>query len=131
MAQRFLLDTHVAVDLGGTGGFESLPLKVRMILENEEMELFLSVVSDVEIAIKNGLGKLSMNREELAIICEQASIVSYPLRRRHGDRLFTLPSHHKDPFDRMIIATTLSDDLPVISGDREFRKYKGLKVIWG
>jgi PIN domain nuclease of toxin-antitoxin system len=41
-----------------------------------------------------------------------------------------LPWHHKDAFDRLIIATALSDDLPLISIDGEFRKYKGLKVIW-
>ncbi|MGA8028482.1 MAG: PIN domain-containing protein [Bryobacteraceae bacterium] len=57
-------------------------------------------------------------------------LVDYPLRQHHANRLFELPLHHKDPFDRLIISTALSDDLPVISRDEQFRKYKGLRVVW-
>jgi PIN domain nuclease of toxin-antitoxin system len=67
---------------------------------------------------------------EAVLIFINAAITFYPLRKHHADRLFELPPHHKDPFDRMIIATALSDDLMVISRDAQFRKYKGLKVIW-
>lgn len=94
------------------------------------MDLLLSVVSEIEVAIKSGLGKLALTKDEMATICTNASIASYPLRQRHVDRLFDLPLHHKDPFDRLIIATAVSDDLSVISSDRQFRKYKGLQVIW-
>ena len=66
----------------------------------------------------------------MALICANAFVGSYPLRQQHVHRLFDLPMHHKDPFDRLIISTALSDDLPVISRDKQFRKYKGLKVIW-
>jgi PIN domain nuclease of toxin-antitoxin system len=92
--------------------------------------LLLSVVSEAEVAMKSRIGKLQLSKDELAIICSNASIVSYPLRRQHAQRLFDLPLHHKDPFDRLIISTALSDDLPLISRDKHFRKYKGLKVIW-
>ena len=66
----------------------------------------------------------------MAAICANASVTAYPLRQHHTDRLFELPLHHKDPFDRLIISTSLSDDLSVISCDEHFRKYKGLRVIW-
>ena len=49
---------------------------------------------------------------------------------RHAYRLFTLPMHHGDPFDRMIIATALVEDVPLIGGDRQFARYKGLQAIW-
>jgi PIN domain nuclease of toxin-antitoxin system len=130
MAGRFLLDTHVPVDISSPAGWQSMPLKVRRILENPDAELLLSVVSEVEVAIKNSLGKLALDKDELTLICDNAEITFYPLRKHHADRLFELPPHHKDPFDRMIIATALSDDLTVISCDKQFRKYKGLKVIW-
>ncbi len=130
MAGTFLLDTHVVVDLATEGGFEALPVKVRHILEDANAHLLLSVTSEIEVAIKSRIGKLDLKKEDVAAICANASITSYPLRKHHADRLFELPLHHRDPFDRLIISTALSDDLPVISCDKQFRKYRGLRVIW-
>jgi PIN domain nuclease of toxin-antitoxin system len=130
MAGRFLLDTHVVIDIGAIGGFEAMPLRVRRLLKDPAVDLLLSVISEAEVAIKSRIGKLDLRKDELALICANASISSYPLRQHHADRLFDLPMHHKDPFDRLIISTALSDDLPVISRDRQFRKYRGLRVIW-
>lgn len=130
MGRRFLLDTHVVVDIGATGGLETLPVRVQDILRDSDVDLLFSVVSEAEVAIKSRIGKLQLQKQELALICVNASIISYPLRQQHVNQLFDLPLHHQDPFDRLIIATALSDDLPMISRDRLFRKYKGLKVIW-
>jgi PIN domain nuclease of toxin-antitoxin system len=130
MARRFLLDTHVAVDIGVIGGLEAMPAKVQRILNDPDVDLLLSVVSEAEVAIKSQIGKLQLTKDELALICANASISSYPLRGPHAHRLFDLPMHHKDPFDRLTISTALSEDLPVISRDQAFRKYRGLKVIW-
>lgn len=130
MPGRFLLDTHVVVDIGTKSGFETIPARVRRIMEDSDAELLLSAVSEAEIAIKTRTGKLALTKRELAAICSAAAIHAYPLRRSHVEKLFDLPLHHKDPFDRMIISTALSDDLPVISCDKQFRKYKGLRVIW-
>lgn len=107
-----------------------MPAKVRRILEDPDSELLLSVASEIEIAIKSGTGKLDLTKNELALICASAHIASYPLRQRHVHRLFDLPLHHKDPFDRMIISVALSDNLPLLTCDRHFRKYTGLRVIW-
>jgi len=48
----------------------------------------------------------------------------------HALRLYGLPRHLRDPFDRMLIATALAEDIPLIRSDRQFKRYKGLKVIW-
>ncbi len=128
--RRYLLDTHVVISLGIRGGLDTLPDKVRRILENPESELLVSVASQVEVAIKNQLGKLELSREELLLVCRNADINWYPVRSRHADQLFGLPMHHKDPFDRLIIGTALSDDLPVISKDEQFRRYKELQIVW-
>ncbi len=104
--------------------------RVRRILADPDLELLLSVASQVEVAIKTRTGKLELTKDELAAICTNASITSYPLHQRHADQLFELPLLHKDSFDRLIISTALCDDLPVISCDKQFRKYKGLRVIW-
>ncbi|MHB1743716.1 MAG: type II toxin-antitoxin system VapC family toxin [Acidobacteriaceae bacterium] len=130
MAGRFLLDTHLVVDIATRSGFETIPVRVRRILEDPDAELLLSVASEAEVAIQSRIGKLQLTRSEFATICASASILSYPLRRHHADRLFDLPLHHSDPFDRLIISTALADDLPVISRDKQFRKYKDLRVIW-
>ena len=130
MARRVLLDTHVVVDIATKDGFDALPAKVRRVLNDPDVELLLSVASEIEVVLKNRIGKLALAKDELTAICANASIASYPLRQHHVDKLFDLPSHHKDPFDRLVISTALSDDLPVISCDKQFRKYKGTRVIW-
>jgi len=130
MARRFLLDTHVVIEIGAIGGLEAMPTRVQRILKDPDVDLLVSVVSEAEVAIKSRIGRLHLSKDELALICANAWISSYPLRQQHAHRLFDLPLHHKDPFDRLIISTALSDDLPLISRDKQFREYKGLKVIW-
>ncbi len=130
MPERLLIDTHIIVDISGTGGLDALPTKVRRMLQDPEIELLLSTISITEIAIKGALGKLKLTKPELELVCANASIKIIPLLRQHVDRLFDLPLHHKDPFDRLLIATALSESVPVISADQQFRKYRGLRVIW-
>ena len=76
MEKRLLLDTHVVVDLASPGGFDAMPLKVRRLLEDPDVELLLSVASEIEIAIKTRLGKLDLSKDELVLICANASINS-------------------------------------------------------
>lgn len=130
MPERLLLDTHVPVDFGVVGGIEAMPARIRRLLEDPEIDLLLSAVSITEIAVKSSIGKLQMTRSDLELICANASITVIPLRHQHVNRLFDLPLHHRDPFDRLLIATALSESVPIISSDRQFRKYKGLRVIW-
>jgi prevent-host-death family protein len=56
-------------------------------------------------------------------------ITVIPFAPRHAYRLYSLPVHHGDPFDRMIISTALVENMPIV-GDRQFTSYKGLTVIW-
>ena len=53
-----------------------------------------------------------------------------PLTAEHSPRLFGLPTHHSDPFDRMLIATALVEDVPIVASDREFKRYEGVNVMW-
>jgi PIN domain nuclease of toxin-antitoxin system len=130
MPSAYLLDTHVILDLGVTRDLTNFPAKLRPLIRDPKVELLLSAASEVELAIKSSLGKLALTKGELSLIYESAIITPYPLRREHADRLFDLPFHHKDPFDRMIIATAIADGLPVITRDKQFRQYKGLHVVW-
>jgi PIN domain nuclease of toxin-antitoxin system len=84
----------------------------------------------VEIAVKNTIGKLDMSEGETRRAVQELRLSVLPFESRHALRMFALPSHHRDPFDRMILATALVEKLPVVSGDRIFRRYGDAEVIW-
>lgn len=127
---RVLLDTHVLIQADAPGGFETFPRNVQRLLADPATERIVSAVSLVEIAIKNTLGKLKMTQEELVEALDNLRLTVIPLNPRHALRLCTLPLTHADPFDRMLIATALSESLPLISADRQFRQYKSLEILW-
>ena len=91
----------------------------------------LSVASFWEMAIKNALGKLTLPKriERLWQEAETADIAVSPIRPRHLARLAALPHHHRDPFDRLMIAQTLEEGWEVISSDNEWDAY-GVTRIW-
>ena len=129
--RRYLLDTQIPIKLSKRGGFEEMPEKVQRILQSPQAELHLSIISDMEIAIKHSVGKLNFPPHELAVVCINAGIERFfPLQEHHTLKLFDLPLHHRDPFDRALISTALAEDLPIISSDESFSMYKGLEVIW-
>jgi PIN domain nuclease of toxin-antitoxin system len=124
---RVLLDTQVLVHAYG-----GIPLsqKVQALLAAPETERIISAASIMEIATKNGLGKLEMGDEETRQSARDMLLTIVPFTPQHAYKMFNLPQHHRDPFDRMLIATALAEDIPLIGSNSQFKKYKGLKVIW-
>jgi PIN domain nuclease of toxin-antitoxin system len=90
----------------------------------------LSAISLSEIAIKFALGKLDLDQERAreGIADLQLHVLSW--RAEHAFRLFSLPRHHSDPFDRQLIAQALAENIPVVTADRILTHYSGIKVIW-
>jgi PIN domain nuclease of toxin-antitoxin system len=84
----------------------------------------------MEIAIKSGIGKLEMGEAEMRQAVRDLRATIIPFTPQHAYRLFSLPLHHRDPFDRMLIATATVENIPLVGSDRKFKSYKGLKVIW-
>ncbi len=125
-AIRVLIDTH-ALLLAYTG---LLPRKVQEAIGGPENEWLLSTASLAEMAVKTAIGKLDMPQEETQRAVRELQVTVLPLEPHHALRMFSLPLHHRDPFDRMILATALSEGLPVVTRDRIFRRYSGVKVIW-
>lgn len=125
---RFLLDTQALIVLAEEP--QDLSRKTRAILGDIANELFLSSVSITELAIKKAINKVRYGREEITDLIRDLHLTVLPYTDVHAIQLFRLPLHHRDPFDRMLIATAIAEGVPIVTSDREFEKYRGLKVIW-
>jgi PIN domain nuclease of toxin-antitoxin system len=127
---KLLLDTHAF--LWFIAGDTKLSLKCRALIEDDENEKLVSIASVLEIAIKTSLGKLALERPFADVIPQQLlrnNIRLQQLTLADAIRLANLPFHHRDPFDRMIIAQSLTENLSVLSNDEVFDAY-GVKRIW-
>ena len=98
-------------------------------MEDGSADRVLSTVSVLEIAIKSALGKLAITEAELKLAINDLRLRVVPFSTAHAFGLFRLPQR-TDIFDRMLVATALAMNVPIISGDREFSRYEGLEVIW-
>ena len=90
----------------------------------------VSVVSLTEIALKRTRGKLRFSANDAMSAIADLRLRVLPYAAEHAFRLFDLPAHHADPFDRQIIAQALIEDVPVVTPDDAFRLYEGLTVLW-
>ncbi|HEV2149240.1 MAG TPA: type II toxin-antitoxin system VapC family toxin [Longimicrobiaceae bacterium] len=130
MAGRFLLDTHTFVWF--IGADPRLSAQARAVVEEPESELFLSVASLWEIAIKFSLGKLALARPFAEFIPEQLERQSIGVLGVEIPDLAVvskLPLHYRDPFDRLIIAQASTRELPIVGVDETFDLY-GVVRIW-
>ncbi len=125
---RLLLDT--AVLIYAVESPERLSKRASAALRNPENILELSAVSLAELAIKASIGKLAVSEAVARQAVEDLDIRVLPYTFEHALRLFGLPLHHSDPFDRQIIAQALAEKIPVVSQDQKFGLYEGLKIIW-
>ena len=125
---RLLLDT--AVLIFAVGAPDRLSRRAAAALKNPENVRELSSISLAEIAVKSSLGKLSISAPIARQALDDLDVRVLPFTSDHAFRLFELPVHHRDPFDRQIIAQALSEDIAVVTPDRQFSIYKGLKLIW-
>jgi PIN domain nuclease of toxin-antitoxin system len=90
----------------------------------------LSTVSVTEIAIKAASGKLAFSAVILRKTMDDLGIRILPYTADHAFRMFGLPRHHNDPFDRQIIAQALCERIAVVTPDDKFRLYEGITVFW-
>jgi len=130
MAMRILLDTHVL--LWWLSGNEAVSIPARAAIADEDNDTFISAASAWEIAIKFKLGKLP-TATSLADDIEGAigrhGFLALPISILDAQRAGSLPLHHKDPFDRMLIAQAQSERLTLISNERLFDRY-GVVRLW-
>lgn len=110
----------------------NLPPATRAVLEDEKNTLYLSFANVWELAIKVSIGKLNLTEPVVRLVKFQTTnnnIKLLPITLDHLAVIETLPMHHKDPFDRLLIAQAQVENLSVISIDTAF-DYYGVSRIW-
>lgn len=126
---KLLADTHAF--LWFVAGDARLSVAARRAMEDSDNEWWVSAASVWEMSIKASLGRLTLPSSVRDYVSDKV---------RHGLRVLSidwphaadverLPFHHRDPFDRLIVAQALVEDLSLVSRDSTFRKY-GVRVIW-
>ncbi len=127
---RLLLDTHTF--LWWIEDAPQLSEQARRLIADPNNDLFLSAASGWEIAIKTQLGKLRVPDELERFLAEQLSlnqISALPITMYHALHVKNLPLHHRDPFDRMLIAQSQLEAMPIITTDSIFNRYH-VETIW-
>jgi PIN domain nuclease of toxin-antitoxin system len=127
---RLLLDTHAF--LWWLAGDERLSVGAREAVGEEVDPIFVSAASIWEIMTKHRLGKLpgvSAIVGDLPGAIQGQGFVGLPITIRHAQAAGALPGPHRDPFDRMLIAQAMLDDLVLVSNDRAFNAY-GVRRLW-
>jgi PIN domain nuclease of toxin-antitoxin system len=127
---RVLLDTHAF--LWWVTDDPGLPRRARKVIASASHDILFSLASCWELAIKLSLGKLRLAAPFEKFLPDQLARNGFrelPVTFRHVARVRQLPFHHRDPFDRMLAAQALEDDLAIVSGDPVFRAY-GVKRVW-
>lgn len=121
---RLLLDTHIFI--WWNGDLSRLSPQARSLCEDKTNTLVLSLASIWEMQIKYQLGKLTFNQPLPDVIARQQqanALEILPITVEHIYALQNLPAHHKDPFDRLLIAQANVEKITLISADDVFHQY--------
>lgn len=121
---RVLVDTQCWLWMTSTP--ERFSAAGRAIVERREHDLYLSAASAWEIAIKHALGKLELPEPPAVYVparMDATGVHALPVDHAHALRVSTLPHHHRDPFDRLLIAQAQIEDLTILTSDPMFDSY--------
>lgn len=126
---RLLLDTHTV--LWFFGDFEKLSDRAYASIVDQENEKYVSMASVWEIAIKISLNKLSFEggTANFLTAVEESGFTLLPIEAEFVKLIESLPFHHRDPFDRMLIASAVSEGMSLVTSDENIRKYD-VATLW-
>jgi PIN domain nuclease of toxin-antitoxin system len=127
---RALFDTHTF--LWWIDNDRRLSARVRTIIGEGRNELFFSAASGWEIAIKTQLGKLQVPGDVEQFVMAQLVLNNFPslsIHLRHTLHVSTLPTLHRDPFDRLLVVQGQLEQLPILTADPLIRQYT-VQTIW-
>jgi PIN domain nuclease of toxin-antitoxin system len=126
---KYLLDTHTLIWFAAEDA--RVPPSITDVIARDPTITCVSVASLWEIAIKLSTGKLELDGglENLLDGMKRNRLESLPIAPSHLVQVSRLPFHHRDPFDRMLVAQALADDLTLISADSQLDAY-GVRRLW-
>lgn len=127
---QLLIDTHALIWWWSND--DRLPVGVRELIKSDEVVVYVSSISALEIAIKVRIGQLPEMRERVHQFHEGVRDDGFhhlSVRDDHSVRAGLLPGPHRDPFDRVIAAQGLMEQLPVMTRDPQFAKF-GCRTLW-
>ena len=127
---RLLLDTHAFIWY--TTDSSEISRKGRSLIDNGENDILLSTASVWEMAIKHSIGKLTFSMPFMEFIKQQIAfnrIDILEITFDHIEVVASLPLHHRDPFDRLIIAQSMAQQIPILSVDAIFDAY-AIARVW-
>jgi PIN domain nuclease of toxin-antitoxin system len=127
---RVLLDTHVLIWWAADD--PRLSRRARRILGDRGNELWFSAAGAWELLIKNQAGKLTLPEPAATYVPSRLSwygVEPLPVEMRHVLGVAELPRHHRDPFDRLLIAQSRLENLPIVTSDGHIKRYQ-VETIW-
>jgi PIN domain nuclease of toxin-antitoxin system len=127
---KVLIDTHTFLWWVTDDPF--LSMHAREILADGRNEVYLSAASVWEIVIKTAIGRLILPESPAQYISSRMSLNRFrplPIQISHAAHVYELPPHHNDPFDRMLIAQSRLESMPLVTRDEEIQRYD-LETIW-
>jgi PIN domain nuclease of toxin-antitoxin system len=126
---RYLLDTHTAIWF--LNGDNALSENAKKIILDTSNVKYINIASAWEIAIKHSTGKLDIagNTADFIHDAENNGFIFVPIKNSHLTVLESLPLLHRDPFDRLLIATAIADDMTFVTADENIARYN-VSYIW-
>ncbi len=127
---RYLLDTHTF--LWWNMDDAQLSSLAKDLIADGSNEIYVSAVTAWEIAIKTARGRLSLPEEPTRYIPNRMNLYGFlalPVQISHAVQVYTLPMHHANPFDRLLVAQSQIESMPLITLDADIRKYD-VEVVW-
>ena len=126
---RLLLDTHILVWC--LSGDRKLPLATAELIRNPATDVYFSAVSIWEVAIKSALGKMRADASAMLKNLVDEGFEELPVTAQHTVATMTLPLHHRDPFDRLLVAQSRLESLRLLTDDRIMALYGEPVVLVG
>jgi PIN domain nuclease of toxin-antitoxin system len=123
---RILLDTHIL--LWALIDDPRLSPKARKMIDTAT-EIYVSAATFWEMSIKVGLGKLNADLDEIREYCRESGFIELPIAVEHAIAVKDLEHHHRDPFDRLIVATAMTEPMKLLTSDPMVARYSSLAVL--
>jgi len=127
---KILLDTNAF--LWAVSNDPQLSARARTLIDDHETTMFFSVAGIWEIVIKTQIGRLKFPKPVVDYVIRKMvehSVKALPIDLKHMRRLEMLPPYHRDPFDRVMLAQCLEEDLAILSSDKLLKRYP-VRLIW-